>query len=292
MTDTSNLPSTRSGRDRLILKDDRIIETIAILQRRISERFPQSGLAELCGELLEVAQQASARAAWISRPILWIRGLGYLLAIALVAFVVAIVVHAFRPSDAEQLTFFDFVQTFEAGLNDIIFLAVAIYFLISFETRIKRRRALAAVHELRSISHIIDMHQLTKDPERVLTSWARTEHSPKHQMTAFQLHRYLDYCSEMLALVGKVASLYVQKFDDAASVAAVSELEQLSTGLSRKIWQKIIATRMVVGSAEAANPFTPASPPSPSAAASPADRSIKEATLSTPTAEPPSAPEA
>jgi hypothetical protein len=50
----------------------------------------------------------------------------------------------------------------------------------------------------------------------------------------------------MLALTGKVASLYVQKFDDADSVAAVSELEQLSTGLSRKIWQKIIASRSVV----------------------------------------------
>ena len=28
-------------------------------------------------------------------------------------------------------------------------------------------RALKAIHELRSIAHIIDMHQLTKDPERI-----------------------------------------------------------------------------------------------------------------------------
>ncbi|MCG8649502.1 MAG: hypothetical protein MI861_06705 [Pirellulales bacterium] len=227
----------------LVLSDDRIIETIAVLQRRISERFPESGLSRLCGKLLDVSRQASDRAAWISRPILWIRVLGYLFACALISVLIGIVVHAVRTSQFDKLTFFDFIQILESGLNDVIFIAAAIYFLVSLETRIKRRRALAAVHELRSIAHIVDMHQLTKDPERVLKNWARTEHSPKQRMTPFQLNRYLDYCSEMLALIGKVASLYVQKFDDAASVAAVSELEQLSTGLSRKIWQKIIATR-------------------------------------------------
>jgi hypothetical protein len=255
MSKTGDVLSRPSEHDHFVLKDDRIIETIATLQYRIGERFPNSGLSDLCGELLDVAEQASARAAWISRPILWIRGLGYLLAFGLIALVIGIVTQAFRPADAQQLTFIEFIQTFEAGLNDVVFIAVAIYFLVSFETRIKRRRALAAVHELRSIAHIIDMHQLTKDPERVVSSWARTAHSPKQQMTAFQLQRYLDYCSEMLALIGKVALLYVQKFDDSASVAAVSELEQLSTGLSRKIWQKIIATRLVTGAGEAPNPF-------------------------------------
>ena len=28
-----------------------------------------------------------------------------------------------------------------------------------------RKRALAAIHELRAMAHIVDMHQLTKDPE-------------------------------------------------------------------------------------------------------------------------------
>ena len=59
-------------------------------------------------------------------------------------------------------------------------------------------------------------------------------------MSAFELNRYLDYCSEMLSLTGKIAALYVQHFDDSDAVAAVSEVEQLTTGLSRKIWQKIM----------------------------------------------------
>jgi hypothetical protein len=54
------------------------------------------------------------------------------------------------------------------------------------------------------------------------------------------LGRYLDYCSEMLSLVGKLAALYVQKFDDPVALAAVNEVEDLTTGLSRKIWQKIM----------------------------------------------------
>lgn len=34
------------------------------------------------------------------------------------------------------------------------------------------------------------------------------------------------------------AALYTQKFHDSSVVAAVHEIELLTTGLSRKIWQK------------------------------------------------------
>src|SRR5258708_24597219 len=39
-----------------------------------------------------------------------------------------------------------------------------------FRSRIKRARALKAMHELRSLAHIIDMHQLTKDHESLFTT--------------------------------------------------------------------------------------------------------------------------
>src|SRR5690606_23136861 len=58
----------------------------------------------------------------------------------------------------------ELVQGLEAGINDVIFVGAAIFFLASLESRIKRARVLAAVHELRALAHIIDMHQLTKDP--------------------------------------------------------------------------------------------------------------------------------
>lgn len=230
----------------LTLRDDFIIETIARLQRRISERFPESGLCSLCAELLEVSRQASKRSTDIGQSIVWIRVAGYLLALGLVLSLALVVVAIVVPSEStveitqKGMSPVDFLTTVEAGTNEMILLGAGIYFLISFETRIKRRRALSAVHELRSICHIIDMHQLTKDPERVLKIWKNTENSPRQNMTPLELNRYLDYCSEMLSLTGKIAALYVRNFDDAASVAAVSEVEQLSTGLSRKIWQKIM----------------------------------------------------
>ena len=45
--------------------------------------------------------------------------------------------------------------------------------------------------------------------------------------------------SEMLSLTGKIAALYVQDFEDGVAVQAVNEIEDLTTGLSRKIWQKL-----------------------------------------------------
>ncbi len=224
----------------LVLRDDRIVETVAKLHRRIEERFPGAGLSQLCEQLLDVSRKASERSQWIGKPIRPIRVAGYAMSALLVGSFILFVAYGLQSSEAESIGFIELVQAIEAGLNDIIFFAIAIYFLVSLETRIKRRRALAAVHELRSFAHIIDMHQLTKDPERVVRAWSGTANSPKQQMTPFQLNRYLDYCSEMLSMTGKIASLYVQHFDDADAVAAVSEVEQLSTGLSRKIWQKIM----------------------------------------------------
>lgn len=235
---TSPHADAHSAIELLHLDDQKIVETVERLQIRIGERFPDSGLYRLSGQLLQLSRQASERSRWIARPILWIRAIGYMLAAGLLA----LLLHAFSlvRIENQQFTAVDLVTVLEAGLNEIILIGAAIYFLISLETRSKRRRALAAIHELRSIAHVIDMHQLTKDPERTQKVWVGTESSPAFRMTSIQLNRYLDYCSEMLSLTGKIAALYVQKFDDSVSLAAVSEIEQLTTGLSRKIFQKIM----------------------------------------------------
>jgi hypothetical protein len=59
-------------------------------------------------------------------------------------------------------------------------------------------------------------------------------------MDNFQLRRYLDYCSEMLSLTGKIAAVYLNRFDDSVMASAVNDVENLTTDLSRKIWQKIM----------------------------------------------------
>jgi MoxR-like ATPase len=83
------------------------------------------------------------------------------------------------------------------------------------------------------------MHQLTKDPSIVVATGAPTPSSPTRTMNRFELSRYLDYCSEMLSLISKLAALYAQNLPDPIIVEAVNDIERLTTNLSSKIWQKI-----------------------------------------------------
>jgi hypothetical protein len=111
---------------------------------------------------------------------------------------------------------------------------------VTAEDRLQRREALGYIRELRAIAHIVDMHQLTKDPDRMLQRVADTASSPKRSLTRDQLGRYLDYCSELLALTSKLAALYAERFNDSVVLQAVDEVEALTSGLSAKIWQKIM----------------------------------------------------
>lgn len=220
------------------LNADHIIQTISLLRTRIEERFPSSGLSKVVGELQRIGDESVERSAWMQKPNLALR-LGIWSMVALLLAVVVTGLVSLQVSTKVQ-TFVELVQMIESGINDLVFIGLAIFFLSSLEVRVKRKRALAAIHELRSLAHIIDMHQLTKDPERILVHGPDTKSSPKRTMTNFELVRYLDYSSEMLSLIGKLAALYGERFDDPVALAAVDEIESLTTGLSRKIWQKIM----------------------------------------------------
>lgn len=214
-----------------------IVQTVRRLHERIQDRFPESGLSRVANELLDVALSARERSSFIARRHLALRVASGIVILTFVATVVALMGSLRLKMD--DLTWITLIQGIESGLNDVILLGAGLFFLITLETRVKRRRALAAIHELRSIAHVIDMHQLTKDPNALLGTAPPTEHSPARHLSRHELARYLDYCSEMLSLVGKLAALYVEKFDDSVALAAVDSIEDLTTGLSRKIWQKI-----------------------------------------------------
>lgn len=219
------------------LNPQRIVETAQRLQSRIVERFPESSLGKLSEELLGTAARATETARWLAKPH-WPLRVALGLCIGAMILVVAgalsrLHVEIGRPSLPELL------QAVEAAINDLVFLGIAVFFLASWEGRIKRRRALKALHELRSLAHVIDMHQLTKDPEKLLSGYSSTPSSPERSMTSFELARYLDYCSEALSLISKVAAVLVQEFDDSIALAGVNEVEALTTGLCRKIWHKI-----------------------------------------------------
>jgi hypothetical protein len=132
---------------------------------------------------------------------------------------------------------FSTIQAIDATFNIVLLTGATIFFLVKIEERMKRARALRALNELRSIAHVIDMHQLTKDP--LMMEGPTTPVSPKRTMTPFELTRYLDYCSEMLSLTAKIAALYAQSMPDEVVIDAASGLTTLTTNLSAKIWQKI-----------------------------------------------------
>lgn len=220
------------------LSSREILETADSMALRVRSRFPESGLAGVAEELRDVARETQARCGVISRPNVWLRVTVGLLLLLGIAAIIAVVINVRVTEDI--WVFSNFVGLLEALVADLVFIGAGVLFLVTFETRLKRQRALAAVNELRAIAHIIDMHQLTKDPEMVLSRHPPTPVSPKRNMSPFELNRYLDYCSEMLAIVAKVGALYVQSFPDPAALAAVDEIENLTTSLSRKIWQKIM----------------------------------------------------
>jgi hypothetical protein len=217
-----------------------ILKTLEQLQLRIAERFPQSGLSRVATELLGVGREIASTVEYLRKPDRSIRipvwiGIIFLLAVTLT--VLVMLAGADRTSG--QVGGWSLLPLLEATVNDVVFLGIAIYFLLSIETKVKRKRALGILHELRSLAHVVDMHQLTKDPERLLSGTPDTEHSPARTMTAPEMGRYLDYCSELLSLTSKLAALLVQHFSDEVVLAAVTEIEGMTASLSGGIWQKI-----------------------------------------------------
>lgn len=227
------------------LRPDRIILTIAQLQDRIDARFPKSGLAVVCRELIETAKQTEARVDEVSRPHWGMRFMLWTAVTAFLALVGFLAVEASALKGSDQLS--DLMQGIDAGVNLVIVLGGASFFLFNFETRWKRDSALKALHELRAIVHVIDMHQLTKDPSSdraAVVSMGAEEH---RTMSSFELMRYLDYCSEMLSLAAKCAALYAERVSDSVVVDTVGDIERLTSSLSNKIWQKIAMTQSMEG---------------------------------------------
>jgi len=223
-----------------ILQPDKIAATVEQLSRRISERFPQSGLAQTARERVELAETAVEMAPVVSRPIRSIRvGVGALIGAVILLVSTLVSAGLDRIGQVGRANIIEIVSALEAGTNELVLIGLGIFSLVTLETRFKRGRIIGAIHEVRSIAHVIDMHQLTKDPAYYRKYPGATESSPARQLTLFQLIRYLDYCSELLSMTSKIAALYVQRFNDATVLAAVSDVEQICTALSGKIWQKL-----------------------------------------------------
>ncbi len=241
------------------LVPEKIIDTLEVLGRRISERFPGSGLAHVSDDLIVLARQTTERIAYVSRPHWGLRFTLALVVASTLAILATLLLLASNLKGSDQLS--DAMQGVDAAVNLTIVLGGAAFFASTFETRWKRTRALQALHELRAIVHVIDMHQLTKDPSSDRRAVVSTELAGKRSerlLTAFEMTRYLDYCSEMLSLTAKCAALYAEQLSDAVVVDTVGDIERLTSDLSSKIWQKITIVQSLEGSRDIPPPaFAP-----------------------------------
>lgn len=211
--------------------------TIQKLQQRIVARFPGSGLGRISVDLGRLAETAEQEIDWLRKPV-WLARLGAVAGIGGIAAIAGGVGVAAISRSLDMGALSEFLQGVEAAANGVILLAVGTFFMLSLETRVKRKAALKALYRLRGVIHVVDMHQLTKDPEFVVTP-GNPQQDREHRLTRFQMVRYLDYCSELFSLTSKVAALYSQRMNDAVIVAAVNEIESLAATLSQKVWQKI-----------------------------------------------------
>lgn len=217
-----------------------VLETVELLRDRIGARFPGRGLHRISEHLLTLVAEVAASTRNARGRRSWLRPLSrvgiavvVLVTVALLALAVDATL-ADAPEDRLQ-----WVPLLESLVNDLVFAAIAIWFLLSVPERLQRAALLEQLHHLRSLAHIVDMHQLTKDPERLRPGYQQTARSVPINLTLDELEHYLDYCSELLSLIGKTAALCAEESRDAVVLDTVSTVETLTVSLERKIWQKI-----------------------------------------------------
>ena len=217
-----------------------VLDTVARLESRIRARFPDRGLYAVAGELRVLTADVAEGSASIRERLRWVRLASRVAADAVLLATVVVLVLAFRDAGrAGPDRSFEWVPLIESTINDVVFAGLALWFLYALPQRLERGHLLGLLHRLRSLAHIVDMHQLTKDPERLRPDFVPTDVSVAPDLDRSQMEHYLDYCSELMSLVGKVAALCAEESQDSLVLTTVSDLETLTTGMSRKIWQKI-----------------------------------------------------
>ncbi len=220
------------------LEADAVLATAQRLRARIEARFPERNLGRVAERLIAVASDVE-RAAARSLPIrvLRVAGLvviGLLVAVSAIS-LVAVVIELVRTSGSALA----WLSAMETIINDVVYVGIAVIFLWLLPGHLERRRILGELHRLRSLAHVIDMHQLTKDPERFAAAFRPTAETVEVGLSPIEMANYLDYCSELLSLVAKTAAVYAERSTDPAVLATISDVENLTTGMGRKIWQKL-----------------------------------------------------
>jgi hypothetical protein len=224
----------------------KLIHTVSKMADRVEEQFPASGLAAVANEVAAVAEGTVARVAEIKRPRI---GLRITVGIMVLLVVSGPFLFSFLLSFSEEVTNLgDFLEATDAGLHMLLVLGGGIFFLVGMENQIHRNQALEALAEFRSLAHLVDLHQINKDPG--LDSVLAPHHDTRTVRSDEALASYLDFSGDLLSIVGKLAAYYAQNLSDRVVLDAVNEIETLTSSLSNKLWLKILVLREMMRSAE------------------------------------------
>ncbi len=216
------------------LRAEGILNAIENIKERIFNRFPSSSLNKIAIDLISTAKEIITESTKSDNKNIIIRFTSF----AFCFCILSILIYFFRglilkfPED-----FTSFVTLLEASLGASVFIGATILYLNSLEAKYKRKKAISIIHKLRVLSHVIDMHQVSKDPSNLIKPKLNKEITHNYK-TKDDLSKYYDYCSELLSMISKVAAYYIQNSDDHEVRESVDQIEILTTNLSRKIWQK------------------------------------------------------
>lgn len=224
------------------LDESEVIKSAIKLKDRVAERFPERGLTREASRIGEYAHALAKEARSLAkRNILADIVIG---ALTLAGFTVTVFILARIPwieiEFQKKQEFFQAMQGISAAIHVAISVGLVIFFVANREARKKRKKALRGLHSLRAFAHVVDIHQMNKDPAAIAANLPPTRSSPTRSLTPRELLRYLNYCSEMLSILSKFAALYAQNFPDPVVLEAVNDIEELTSLLSNKIWQKIM----------------------------------------------------
>jgi hypothetical protein len=217
-----------------------VIATIDQLGGRIRARFADRGLPKAAAELRSAATEVTELGVHLRGRLRVLRWTARAASVLVALGMALVLVVAARDADLSgSVRSVDWVALVESTIQTLVFGGLTLLFLNALPDRLERRHLLRRLHRLRSLAHVIDMHQLTKDPERLRSDFEPTDATVAVDLTRAEMQHYLGYCSELLALVGKVAALCAEDSQDGLILETVSDSENLTNGMSRKIWQKI-----------------------------------------------------
>ena len=170
------------------LEHARLVKLLQEQMAHIEKRFGDRGLYDVSKKVYDSFERAPKITREILKPNYWIRIVVVFLAVLMLLTIVM---------GFSQLNFglgdgWSVLEGIEAGISTLVYSGIAIIFLVSLEIRQRRQRTLKALQELRALAHVLDMHQMNKDPEQLVFTAELSDEGAESVMSPFLLERYLD----------------------------------------------------------------------------------------------------